>query len=342
MKKYQNLVKRTITLIMPFILILGLIVNLIFPDKELSLVENRSLQKFPEIDKASIIDGSFETKFSSWFADQFVGRNGFIHLRYGLLKLLGQRKINNIYLCGSQLIENSSLPDQKQLARNLKAINTFSENHTDLKTTFLLVPNAVSVQNNRLPYLSDETNQNQIMDSIYKKLNKKINVVDVRNKLKEHRDDYKQMVVSTNFRGTLANGTGSIGIEDTINIFVNKNLNDYYVQESDNKIEGSIYDSSYIDSENQYSVFLGGNKSIQRIEMDNDSKRHLLLFKDSYANTFVQFLMNDYRTITIVDPRYYNDNIDKVMKDDLITDVMYLYNTNTFVEDSSLADVLGE
>lgn len=88
--------------------------------------------------------------------------------------------------------------------------------------------------------------------------------------------------------------------------------------------------------------FLGGNKSIQRIEMDNDSKRHLLLFKDSYANTFVQFLMNDYRTITIVDPRYYNDNIDKVMKDDLITDVMYLYNTNTFVEDSSLADVLGE
>ena len=234
------------------------------------------------------------------------------------------------------------------------------------------MPNAVSVQNNRLPYLSDETNQNQIMDSIYKKLNKKINVVDVRNNLKEHRDDYiyynsdhhwtslgafyayqklndsaslddyKQMVVSTNFRGTLANGTGSIGIEDTINIFVNKNLNDYYVQESDNKIEGSIYDSSYIDSENQYSVFLGGNKSIQRIEMDNDSKRHLLLFKDSYANTFVQFLMNDYRTITIVDPRYYNDNIDKVMKDDLITDVMYLYNTNTFVEDSSLADVLGE
>ena len=57
MKKYQNLVKRTITLIMPFILILGLIVNLIFPDKELSLVENRSLQKFPEIDKASIFDG---------------------------------------------------------------------------------------------------------------------------------------------------------------------------------------------------------------------------------------------------------------------------------------------
>ena len=89
-------------------------------------------------------------------------------------------------------------------------------------------------------------------------------------------------------------------------------------------------------------MFLGGNKDIQRIELNNNSKRHLLLFKDSYANSFIQFIMNDYRSITIVDPRYYRDNIEKVMQDDLITDVMYLYNTNTFVEDTSLADVLGE
>ena len=89
-------------------------------------------------------------------------------------------------------------------------------------------------------------------------------------------------------------------------------------------------------------MFLGGNKDIQRIELNNNSKRHLLLFKDSYANSFIQFIMNDYRSITIVDPRYYRDNIEKVMQEDLITDVMYLYNTNTFVEDTSLADVLGE
>lgn len=150
------------------------------------------------------------------------------------------------------------------------------------------------------------------------------------------------MVVSKNFKGTLANGTGSFGIKDTISIFVNKKLNDYYVQEADNKKKGSIYDSSFIDSKDQYSMFLGGNKSIQRIELENNSKKHLLIFKDSYANSFVQFLMNDYRTITIVDPRYYNENIEKVIQEDFITDVMYLYNTNTFVEDTSLADVLGE
>lgn len=372
MKKYQNLVRRTITLCMPVILILGLVINLVFPDRELSLVENRSLQKFPEMDRTSLMDGSFETKLSSWFADQFVGRNGFIHLRYGMLKLLGQKKIDDIYLCKNQLIENAKLPNKEQMARNLKAINKFSKSHADLDTTFLLIPNAVSIQENHLPYLSDENDQNQIMDAIYKKLKSPVSIVDVRKNLKKHKDeyiyyksdhhwtslgafyayqklndaallnDYDQMVVSKNFKGTLANGTGSFGIKDTISIFVHKKLNDYYVQEADNKKKGSIYDSSFIDSKDQYSVFLGGNKSIQRIELENNSKKHLLIFKDSYANSFVQFLMNDYRTITIVDPRYYNENIDKVIQEDFITDVMYLYNTNTFVEDTSLADVLGE
>lgn len=357
---------------MPVILILGLVVNLVFPDHELSFVENRSLQRFPEMDRTSMMDGSFETKLSSWFADQFVGRNSFIHLRYGMLKLLGQKKIDDIYLCKNQLIEDAKLPNKEQMARNLSAINKFAKSHSDLNTTFLLVPNAVSIQEDHLPYLSDENDQNKIMDSIYKKLKSSVSIVDVRKNLKKNSDeyiyyksdhhwtslgafyayqklndavslnDYEQMVVSKNFKGTLANGTGSFGIKDTISIFVNKKLNDYYVQEADNKKKGSIYDSSFIDSKDQYSVFLGGNKSIQRIELENNSKKHLLIFKDSYANSFVQFLMNDYRTITIVDPRYYNENIEKVIQEDFITDVMYLYNTNTFVEDTSLADVLGE
>lgn len=377
MKKYQNKIKRMITLLFPLFILFTLVVNLVFPDKEISFVENRSLQTFPEMNRTTLSDGSFENKLSNWFADQFVGRNGLIHLRYGMLKMLGQKKIDHIYLCGKQLIEDAKLPNEKQMSRNLKAINAFSEDHSDVDTSFLLIPNAVYVQNNHLPHFSDEKDQGKIMDSIYGKLDDSVQVFDVRKGLKEHSkeylyyksdhhwtslgafyayqtwqnqqgnkdvklEDYDQYVVSNNFHGTLANGSGSFGIKDKISIFVNKNLSDYYVQEAKQKNKGSIYDSSFLKTNDQYSVFLGGNKDIQRIELNNNSKRHLLLFKDSYANSFIQFIMNDYRSITIVDPRYYRDNIEKVMQDDLITDVMYLYNTNTFVEDTSLADVLGE
>lgn len=377
MKKYQKRIKRMLALLMPLFILLALVINIIVPDKDISFVENRSLQKFPEINKTSFVDGSFENKMSNWFGDQFVGRNGLIHLRYGVLKLMGQKKINDIYLCGKQLIEDTKLPNEKQLSRNLNAINAFTEKHFDVDTSFMLIPNAVYVQNKRLPYFSDENDQGKIMDSIYNTLDSSVYSFDARKTLKKHSEeylyyksdhhwtslgafyayqawqkqqgnddvslkDYDQYVVSNNFRGTLANGSGSFGIKDDITIFVNKNLSDYYVQEPKQKNKGSIYDSSFLKTKDQYSVFLGGNKDIQRIELNNDSKRHLLLFKDSYANSFVQFIMNDYRSITIVDPRYYRDDIEKVMQEDLITDVMYLYNTNTFVEDTSLADVLGE
>lgn len=368
-----------LALLMPLFILLALVINIIVPDKDISFVENRSLQKFPEINKTSFVDGSFENKMSNWFGDQFVGRNGLIHLRYGILKLMGQKKINDIYLCGKQLIEDTKLPNETQLSRNLNAINAFTEKHSDADTSFMLIPNAVYVQNKRLPYFSDENDQGKIMDSIYNTLDSSVYSFDARKTLKKHSEeylyynyksdhhwtslgafytyqawqkqqgnddvslkDYDQYVVSNNFRGTLANGSGSFGIKDDITIFVNKNLSDYYVQEPKQKNKGSIYDSSFLKTKDQYSVFLGGNKDIQRIELNNDSKRHLLLFKDSYANSFVQFIMNDYRSITIVDPRYYRDDIEKVMQEDLITDVMYLYNTNTFVEDTSLADVLGE
>lgn len=377
MKKYQKRIKRMLALLMPLFILLALVINIIVPDKDISFVENRSLQKFPEINKTSFVDGSFENKMSNWFGDQFVGRNGLIHLRYGVLKLMGQKKINDIYLCGKQLIEDTKLPNEKQLSRNLNAINAFTEKHSDVDTSFMLIPNAIYVQNKRLPYFLDENDQGKIMDSIYNTLDSSVYSFDARKTLKKHSEeylyyksdhhwtslgafytyqawqkqqgnddvslkDYDQYVVSNNFRGTLANGSGSFGIKDDITIFVNKNLSDYYVQEPKQKNKGSIYDSSFLKTKDQYSVFLGGNKDIQRIELNNDSKRHLLLFKDSYANSFVQFIMNDYRSITIVDPRYYRDDIEKVMQEDLITDVMYLYNTNTFVEDTSLADVLGE
>jgi len=42
----------------------------------------------------------------------------------------------------------------------------------------------------------------------------------------------------------------------------------------------------------------------------------------------------------MIDPRYYYDNIDLVIKSEGITDVLFLYNADTFLGDTSLADVL--
>ena len=101
-----------------------------------------------------------------------------------------------------------------------------------------------------------------------------------------------------------------------------------------------MYSSSALDTNNQYEVFLGGNHPLIRIRTTAPNKKNLLLIKDSYANAFVQFLLPHFGSIYIVDPRYYSDDLDQLVTTSEITDILFLYNVNTFVEDNSIAGAL--
>lgn len=67
----------------------------------------------------------------------------------------------------------------------------------------------------------------------------------------------------------------------------------------------------------------------------------LLIFKDSYANSFVPFLIPYYQQIVMIDPRYYYDDVEQLMTQRGVTDVLFLYNLSTFSADTALADTLG-
>lgn len=73
-----------------------------------------------------------------------------------------------------------------------------------------------------------------------------------------------------------------------------------------------------------------------------DSTERLLIVKDSYANCLIPFLTPYYREIVVIDPRYYYGDIDKVMKENKITSVLFLYNGNTFMEDNSISGVFAD
>ncbi len=351
------------------------IVNIIMPDKSISESENRSLQTFPEVSLHTISDGELGNSLTHWFSDQFVGRNAFIHFRYGLLKLTGTKEINHVFLTHDSLYEDINKANTKQLKRNIKAINAFASSN-DVNTTFVLAPTAANVYKENLPYSASTVDQNKQMDSIYKQLNDNVHNVDVRKVLDEHKNaylyyhtdhhwttmgayyafsqvaeeldidapslsNYTIYPVSSDFHGTLSNATGSVGITDEIDIFVPEVETQYLVtNQSTGEKSRTVYQSKALETRNPYEVFLSGNSSMINIEMNNDSDKHLLILKDSYANCFIPFLLPYYRTITVVDPRYYYDDLSQVIKNELITDVLFLYNTNTFVQDTSLADVL--
>ena len=56
-------------------MIIFFLLNLIVSDKEMSEEENRMLAGSPRLSWSSLVSGDFMTKYETYLADQFAGRN---------------------------------------------------------------------------------------------------------------------------------------------------------------------------------------------------------------------------------------------------------------------------
>lgn len=346
-------------------------------DREFSDSENRRLAQWPEFSVSAIFDGSYLQGMSDYIADQFPLRDSWISLNLKLNQLLGQKESSGVYLCEDDyLMQIPSAPNEIQHERNLAAINTFAQNHPKLNMVMTVAPNAVTVHADKLPENAPVRDQVADLYHIASTVTG-AKVIDVTQVLKSHADEYLyyrtdhhwtslaayyafQTIapelkitapaleeyavypVSTTFEGTLSSKSGSHSALDTVEIMVPKSGIEYYVTyNSDNNTNiCSLYNRAALEQKDHYTVFFGGNYSRVDITTTANTERSLLIFKDSYANCMVQFLYPYFDHITMIDPRYYYDNVEHVITSQSVTDVLFLYNADTFLGDTSLADVL--
>ena len=99
--------------------------------------------------------------------------------------------------------------------------------------------------------------------------------------------------------------------------------------------------SEKLKENDKYQVFFGGNYPQIDIKTTVNNEKRLLVFKDSYANCFIQFLLPYYEEIIMIDPRYYYGNIDTIINTKSITDVMFLYSADTIMTDRSLSSTIN-
>lgn len=156
---------------------------------------------------------------------------------------------------------------------------------------------------------------------------------------------YKRYVVKNDFRGTLASKSGFVnGENDPLSIYLPNNDKDYHnsvIYYADTKEKTTnFYHLDNLDEKDTYTVFGGSNHPIYTIKTPTADNRRLLLIKDSYANSMIPFLAQNYREIVVVDPRYFYENIEDIIKAEEVTDVLFLYNANTFFADNSLSMML--
>ena len=69
---------------------------------------------------------------------------------------------------------------------------------------------------------------------------------------------------------------------------------------------------SALEQKDKYELFLGGNYGKAVITTGVENGKHLLLVKDSFANSFVPFLTGDYETITMLDLRYFRGSVQEL------------------------------
>lgn len=375
----NNIKKNIINLITLAVFVLVILVTdiiLIFNhDKSFSAKENRVLQRAPQFSLSGVTSGKYMSQVEDFVADQFPMRDAWISYKLGADKILGKKEAGNIYLANDgSLIEKAAAFDKKNYNKNTAAITQFCTDKNQ-NIVMAVIPNAISVCSSKLPFGAPAVNQNEMLEDISSKLSGCLTFVNVYDVLCSHNTEYiyynsdhhwtslgakyafeviakslginetvsnyEVYSVTDDFSGTLSSGSGAGNVKDVIDIYIPEGDYKYVVEYvNENEKSATIYSSQALETNSKYEVFLKGNHPLVKISTTADNQKNLMVIKDSYANAFIQFLLPYYEHIVIVDPRYYSDDIEKLINDNLITDILFLYNLNTFAADNSLAGIL--
>lgn len=378
-KQRQYYKTSAVLFILFLVLVVG--ANIITKDKTFSESENRMLAGKPRFTVDRLIEGRFTSKFEDYVVDQFIGRDFFTNVKMNVDKLLGKKESNGVFLGeDGYLIENFSKPNEEAVNENLKAINNFSVRYKDVKQYMLISPTAVSILKDKLPMDAPVIDQESYLQSYKDKLPSSVTFVDSYKTMYDHRNEYiyyktdhhwtslgafysykelaksmgldetpdnyyKQQLVSNDFFGALSSKSGyDVKEGDKVNVYLpvneeSQNVVVNYVEEQEKT--ATLYSSKALEQKDNYEVFLKGNHPLVKIQTDAKNDKTLLIFKDSYANSFIPFLVKDFSKIIVVDPRYYYEDIDKLMQQESVDEALYLYNANTFFNDTSLSPVLN-
>lgn len=308
-----------------------------------------------------------------YLADQFPARDSWITIKTLSELISGKRDDGGVYFAGGgYLIEKFNGYDAEQYKKNIAALKAFSDNvkkEYGVEVRVVLVPTAVEILSDKLPSFAPHASQAAMLD--YAK-SAGLDIVDVTEALKKHSDEYiyyktdhhftslgayycyaawkaakgetadplsawKSEILCDNFRGTTyAKVNYPFAPYDTITAYY-KTLTHRVDYNSGSYVTDSIYERKYLEGKDQYAAFLNSNQSTTVISGSGQGK--LLILKDSYANTFSQFVIDEYEETHLIDMRFYTRSISEYIKANGITEVMVMYNIPNFAGDTGITFV---
>ena len=337
-----------------------------------SPVETRELQTRPEISITKVLDGRFQKKYESYLRDQFPGRDHWVSFQTDMELFMGKNEIHNVYIGKNHyLLEHYTEKefDPQQISKNLQALEKFvgkAKQNADVHV--MMVPTKSWVLREKLPAFAPHYKEQKFYDALQQKLEKEDVLISVEPVLDAHKEEeiyyrtdhhwttlgawyaYEQYTkavggdlqraqgkkkfrcISKDFYGTTYAKINYARQADKIEIYepADKLRVVYNMGEKKTK---TLYDVSFLKTADQYSVFTGGNQAVLEITGGIKNGKTLLLIKDSFANSILPFLAEDYEKLVVVDLRQLNVSGDRLLEMFSPTDILILYNSAQFAQD---------
>ena len=337
-----------------------------------SPVEKRELQTRPEISITKVLDGRFQKKYESYLRDQFPGRDHWVSFLTDMELFMGKNEIHNVYIGKNHyLLEHYTEKefDPQQISKNLQALEKFvgkAKQNADVHV--MMVPTKSWILREKLPAFAPHYKEQKFYDALQQKLEKEDVLISVEPVLDAHKEEeiyyrtdhhwttlgawyaYEQYTkavggdlqraqgkkkfrcISKDFYGTTYAKINYARQADKIEIYEPEDKLRVVYNMGEKKTK-TLYDVSFLKTADQYSVFTGGNQAVLEITGGIKNGKTLLLIKDSFANSILPFLAEDYEKLVVVDLRQLNVSGDRLLEMFSPTDILILYNSAQFAQD---------
>ena len=346
-----------------------LVISTLLPDQEFSPLENRYLQKVPELSLDALDSGRFMEDAEAYTSDHIVGRDLWVAMKSWCERLSGKQENNGVYFgADGALINRVDTPAQTDLDKNVEYLDTLVGN-VSVPVYFGLIPSAAATWADKLPQGAPTADELAIIDRLY--FSTGANTIDMAGALTAHKDEpiyyntdhhwtslgayyganalletlgmdpldlnnYEKTTVSTDFNGTIFSSSGVRWLEpDSIHTYIPEDgvkVTSYFTGQP---VEGQLYAKEFLDKKDKYSFFLGGNQPLCLLESEVDGPS-ILVVRDSYSDSLAPFLTQRFSQVHLYDLRYNMNSIQKYVEENGIDYVVVLYSFSNFSTDKNL------
>ncbi len=345
-----------------------LLADLVKPDMDKSLLENKILAKRPVFSMEKLISGEYATEYEAYAQDQFVSRDKWLKLRQDIDIFFQVREVRGIYMGDNSYMFLKIRPDEYEpLEENgLNRLTELVQKYPDIRIG--LIPTKECILNEKLPFLAPNYKQRAFLDRAAANVGEK-NWLDLYAALENHdkeklyyKGDSHLSMLGCNYiyetwldsekrlqryYGPDDMETVLFGFRGDLTIPQVEDVTDQImmvpkvidkpvaVLYDDGLVTSSLVDKKKLYSEYPYDYYLGGEHGFVQINTGYNAKgKELIVLKDSYANPIIPLFIPYYHKIYVIDVTKYHEDQDAFIENHMTdrTDILVLESVTGFLE----------